>query len=154
MILPYHVYNFPAVGKWFGYVYKNSRRFIVAIPVRNPWWKGLMLKQVKGLFRQHKSNYDWMLIITSPMAFVGFKPITSCFLGKRSNPGLWLFHACDLVTIYINNKITLVLHSNRSSYTDFFICLKMPSYLPLQLPSVDKINSCSFISCYPPPPGS
>jgi len=29
---------------------KNSRKFIVTIPVRNPWWKGFLLKKAKDLF--------------------------------------------------------------------------------------------------------
>jgi len=28
----------------------NSRKFIVAIPVRNPWWEGFLLKRAKDLF--------------------------------------------------------------------------------------------------------
>jgi len=35
---------------------------------------------------RHRRNYDWMLFLTSPMAFARFKPTTSCFPGKRSNP--------------------------------------------------------------------
>jgi len=28
---------------------KNSHKFIVTIPVRNPWWKGILLKRAKDL---------------------------------------------------------------------------------------------------------
>jgi len=30
---------------------KSSHKFIVAILVRHPWWKGLLLNRAKGLFR-------------------------------------------------------------------------------------------------------
>jgi len=32
---------------------------------------------------KHRSNYDWMLFLTSPMAFVGFEPTTSCSQSER-----------------------------------------------------------------------
>jgi len=42
---------------------------------------------------RHKSNYDWMLFLTSPMTFVGFKPTTSCSQSNRFN---LLDHGCSL----------------------------------------------------------
>jgi len=48
-------------------------KFIVSIPVRNPWWKGVLLKRAKGLCKHEAQEQLWLyaLPITSPMAFVG-----------------------------------------------------------------------------------
>lgn len=46
---------------------------------------------------RHRSNYDWLLFLTSPMAFFRFKPITLC-----SNS---LDHGCSLtLTLMFNIK--------------------------------------------------
>jgi len=43
-----------------------------------------LLKHAKDFFQMgHRSNYDWMLFPTSPMAF---KPMTLCSQRKCSNP--------------------------------------------------------------------
>jgi len=47
-------------------------KFIVAIPVRKPLIEKGFVKSGKGLIHMgHRSNNDWMLFLTSPMAFVG-----------------------------------------------------------------------------------
>jgi len=35
---------------------------------------------------RHRSNYDWMLFSTSPMALVRLEPMASCLLGESSDP--------------------------------------------------------------------
>jgi len=50
-----------------------SSKFIVTIPVRTPDGKG-SFKAAQGLIHiWHRNNYDWMLFLTSPMAFTGDK---------------------------------------------------------------------------------
>jgi len=45
---------------------------------------------------RHRSNYYWMLFLTSPMAFVyRLEPMTSCLLG----------HGCSLMLNIVTSKI-------------------------------------------------
>jgi len=48
-----------------------SPELMVAIPVRKPLVEGVFVKSHQGLIQLgHRSNYDWMLFLASPMAIV------------------------------------------------------------------------------------
>jgi len=52
-------------------------------PVRKPLMEGSFVKIRLRMSIRHRSNYDWMLFLTSPMN--GLCP-SSYLLGKRSHP--------------------------------------------------------------------
>jgi len=49
----------------------NSPKFIVTVPVRFPDEKGFFTEGSGLIHMQHRSNYDWVLLLTSSMAFTG-----------------------------------------------------------------------------------